>query len=163
MKIYAKSVPKHVPLPQFKKALNFYTQKLVPRLHHKLKVFVEFEYPDEDNIADVTYIDTNVRPKEFKMNFSPDLKGKTLFKCLAHETVHVKQFATGQMTDLVRYPDKTVWMENGKKVYITPTLDNKMGYWYQPWEVEAYGMEMPLYWDFVSTYNLKPTRDLIIR
>jgi len=63
---------------------------------------------------------------------------------LAHEMVHVKQYARGELKQLVRQP-----LYRWKKEYLpldTPYLE-------QPWEKEAYALEETLYDEFSASRN----------
>ena len=64
---------------------------------------------------------------------------------LAHEMVHVKQYARNELKQLVRQP-----MYRWKKEYLpldTPYFD-------QPWEKEAYDLEEKLYDEWSNTRNI---------
>jgi len=69
-----------------------------------------------------------IAPKHLLMLLDADLKQERLFETLAHEMVHVKQFAKGQYK-AVR--TKRFWM--GSHV--------KAKYYDQPWEIEAMAKE----------------------
>lgn len=57
---------------------------------------------------------------------------------LAHEMVHVKQYATGELVDKGKY---CLW--KGKK--FEEFEANTAEYFFSPWEVEAFGMQVGLY------------------
>jgi hypothetical protein len=69
-----------------------------------------------------------------------------LLSTLAHETVHVVQFATGRL----RIEDED-WIWEGKnygpKPYIGEEVDNQL-----PWEYDAYSKEPELARKFVKQY-----------
>ena len=54
---------------------------------------------------------------------------------LAHEMVHVKQWATGEMKELVRQ----------NKTRFKGELFGNTEYWFRPWEIEAHGIEKGLF------------------
>lgn len=61
---------------------------------------------------------------------------------LAHEVVHIKQYCTGELSiAYTKYSAIDVW--KGKR-YRETDYDN------QPWEWEAYGLEQPLYVEYIS-------------
>ena len=63
-----------------------------------------------------------------------------LFQTLAHEMVHAKQYIKGEL-NFDRYEeDIAEW--NGTHYSISDELDE--AYWFAPWEVEAYGMQVGL-------------------
>ncbi len=74
-----------------------------------------------------------------------------VYRTLAHELVHVKQFATGQMnrhivtkkTSSGKGVTGTLW--EGKIYSSSKYEDSEEGYYDSPWEIEAYGREVGLY------------------
>lgn len=86
------------------------------------------------------------RPRDFEIEVST--KGNKLrqITTLAHEMVHAKQFAYGQLRDkLVKREFVTTW--NGV-VY-----GDDVDYWDHPWEQEAYGLENTLVAKFLQATN----------
>ena len=133
-------------IPDIKKAVHFYADKLMSKsLIKKLRITIRF-VPDLDHMAEVTWNGCNpVRPKSFLIYINSNkVRSKIrLLKALGHELTHVKQFATGELEDmeaksLVRWKDK---------FYPFPDEDSKNPetYWSAPWEIEAYGRETGLY------------------
>jgi len=83
-----------------------------------------------------------------------ETKYKNIMKYLAHELVHVKQYALGEMVDVPSggcmwkgqlYPDDKV-MAADRTIY-------KWEYFEAPWELEAYGRMEGLYAMFVTKDN----------
>lgn len=67
---------------------------------------------------------------------------EVLLITLAHEAVHIKQYCTGELNIAYTKHDVIdVW--KGKRYRNTDYDD-------QPWEQEAYGLEQPLYIDYMS-------------
>jgi len=114
------------------------TQKLKQSLYIDLELAKRLE--DREGVCgDATWEDDNCRPKEFTVRVHWDGKkdfAKTL-ETIAHELVHVKQFARGEMKDLLSV-QKVSWC--GKR-YDRAEVD----YWDLPWEVEAHGREKGLF------------------
>lgn len=79
----------------------------------------------------------NRLPKEFLIRLDPTETRISTLKTLAHELVHVKQFARGEMVELIR-TNYTKW----NKKYID---EQRFEYWDLPWEIEAYGREYGMY------------------
>jgi len=86
------------------------------------------------------------------------------FKALAHEMVHVKQFATNQLDGIFGKGYTHKWKGPSFKIpskrspktdiYSRVKLDkNDIDYYFQPWEVEAYGLEVGLVYYFVEDYK----------
>jgi hypothetical protein len=61
---------------------------------------------------------------------------------LAHEMIHVKQYAKGELKDYLRV-NKSKW----KGQIIDP---EEVDYWDQPWEIEAHEKEKGLYYMFID-------------
>jgi hypothetical protein len=74
------------------------------------------------------------------------LTKKETLLALAHEMVHLKQYAKGELKDIFRPAKMIKW--HGDR-YLTDGVD----YWEQPWEIEAYGREKGLYFKFL--YHMK--------
>jgi hypothetical protein len=68
------------------------------------------------------------------MEVDADLDLDRTLEMLAHEMVHVKQFALGELVD--NPSGKTVKWQ-GKRV----SVRDDDGYWTLPWEIEAYGRQ----------------------
>lgn len=64
---------------------------------------------------------------------------------LAHEMVHVKQFAMGELEE-----NMNVW--KGKR------FSGKTDYWDTPWEIEAHGREYGLWSRFAEKYKIRYKR-----
>jgi hypothetical protein len=72
---------------------------------------------------------------------------------LAHEMVHVKQYATGESRQYERMPYVTKF----RGVMVNT---NTMDYWDLPWEIEAFGRELGLYVRFMEHWkNVKAKAD----
>lgn len=65
-------------------------------------------------------------------------------KTLAHEFVHVKQFATGAMK-FGYYKNYNITRYNGILYN-----DDEINYWDHPWEIEAYGLQNSLVAKYLS-------------
>lgn len=89
-------------------------------------------------------------PREFIIELAHVKKRIHMFLALAHEMVHLKQFATGEMKDRF-YKRKYV------KVWQGQYYEENISYWDQPWEIEAYGLENSLVAKFLIKENLFKT------
>jgi|TARA_R110000851_G_scaffold41334_1_gene103803 hypothetical protein len=109
-------------------------------------------------------------PTEFNIRLSKEKDGNEhfYFKSLAHEMVHVKQFATNQLDGIYGkgnthkwkgpsfdIPSKKYPKQQKKLGYDTKVVldDNDGDYYFQPWEVEAYGLEVGLIAYFLEEYG----------
>jgi hypothetical protein len=137
--------PKKVPIKLCKEAVKWYGRYLLgDRLYHKVEVLIEFD--DSDLNTNVygfcDWNDTNDRARDFTITVDPNLGKRNMLLVLAHEMVHIKQYAKGELKDYVRV-NKVKWKG---KVY----NDSKIDYWEQPWEIEAHGREKGLYYKFTD-------------
>ncbi len=71
--------------------------------------------------------------REFELEINKKQPLRTLLETVAHEMVHVKQFARREM-----HPEKDTW-------YGKTYNPKKVSYWDLPWEIEAHGREVGLF------------------
>ena len=100
--------------------------QLVPNLMKKEEVY-----------GDSCWEDNNWRPREFSIRADSKLRMRRMLETIAHEMVHVKQFAKGEMVDLAT-SDKIRWC--GKMFE-----EKESNYYDYPWEIEAQGKEIGLF------------------
>jgi hypothetical protein len=93
------------------------------------------------NIADDLPI-----PRKFLVEIHRTRKKIHMFTALAHEMVHLKQWAKGEMKEKIRKTKYiTVWRGD--------TYEDDVSYWDQPWEFEAYGLQESLVAKFLTEHN----------
>jgi hypothetical protein len=112
----------------------------MPRLEHKLDIRVELKTSKgglNGNLGTCMWEDTNDRPRMFVIEASSSVNMRTLLITVAHEMVHVKQFARNEQKHMLM-ANKVKWM--GKTVDI-----DRVDYWELPWEIEAHGRETGLF------------------
>jgi len=145
--------PGTVSNKEIKEAITFYTKKLMPRLLGKISIFLvnvsqknlgtEFSTKYSEDMGRVNgfcnWLDSNDHPREFQIHMNKDLPRPEFLIALAHEMVHVKQYARNEMKEfLSRRP--TEW--HG--------VPCEVEYYDQPWEIEAYSMEFGLFNEYVQ-------------
>ena len=140
--MYLKTIgkPNKVQLKTCKEALKFYGRHLLGEiLYHRVDVTLLFdkELTNKNEYAFCEWEDSNHRGKEFTITVDPSLGKRNMLLALAHEMVHVKQYAKGELRDYVR-SNKSKW----KSEIIDPEV---VDYWDFPWEIEAHGREKGLY------------------
>ena len=118
---------------------EFCLQKLMPRMYDidiniKLKKFKKdtaygYCMPSDD-------CEVYDRPRTFELEINSAIRLRRLLETVAHEMVHVKQFARGELYHGIRV-NKNRWQ--GEYV------DDKVDYWDLPWEIEAHGREVGLF------------------
>ena len=82
-------------------------------------------------------VDAERRPRMFEIGINPNLSRKKMLRCLAHEMVHVKQYARGE---LFNHLITAKWQ--GKTYKLTNSFEDYLNW---PWEIEAYGRDRALY------------------
>ena len=126
-------------------AMEYYAEQLFSKeISKKIKVSVVFaDLVDGDATTKAQCLPLNKTeksiPRDFKITINKNIGSKEIFRTLAHEMVHVKQFALGELAT-----HSNVW--KGKFVDVD--------YFYQPWEVEAYGLEVGLVTNFAKELKL---------
>lgn len=98
------------------------------------------------------YLDTNERPRIFEVQINPKMSKRNQLLTLAHELVHVKQFAKGELKEYMK--KHTSAMRWGNEVIQV----EEDAYWDLPWEIEAYGRECGLYIRWVEHKNRTESR-----
>lgn len=141
--IKTKGRPSKINMKLCKNACRFYANKLLgDYLSSKINLTLEFEKfsPNDKYIAFCTWEFDNHYSRDFIISVNQDLNKRSMLMALAHEMVHLKQYAKGELKDYVK-ANKCKWM--GEQ-YNSDELD----YWDHPWEIEAYGRERGLYVKF---------------
>ncbi len=137
--------------------VRFCLERLVsPRLMDSLFVEVEYQdgfYEENGHTGSTTWTDDPYRPKEFSINLDPALKPMQIVRTLAHECAHVRQFAVGDLVDLVKRPDVVRWKDTYyiKKLWFNEPFLNRA-----PWEKEANRIERVLFWEYKRCRGLLP-------
>ena len=144
MFLTTKGKPAKAPLKLCKKAIKWYGLKLLgTRLYETISV--ELIFSKKDMPKDVyAYCDSNdygQRKREFTITVRPDLSKKQILLAMAHEMVHVKQYARGELKDYLR-TNRCKWKGE--------FIDESVWYWDLPWEIEAHGREKGLYISFIE-------------
>lgn len=128
--------------PYVKRAALFYAKELLSdKMADNITVKIRFNSKmDAMGYANVTDCNERNRPREFEIELYSLMSAKDILKTLAHEMVHVKQFAYGETNESL-----TRWKGQ------VQTQDD---YWLSPWEVEAHGMEIGLFAKFATKEKL---------
>lgn len=92
--------------------------------------------------ANISPIEADPRPKHYEMEIDAKLSKKQFLISLAHEIIHLKQFAKNQMRDL-ESKKMTRWMGD---YYV----EDNINYWRRPWEIEAHKGEKILYEEYIN-------------
>ena len=84
------------------------------KLNDTIRLDIEFSrnlYKEDGILGEVDFDDTNHRPKEFTMTVDSSVSRRRIMETIAHEMVHVKQYAKGELVDLSRC-GSTKWQNN---------------------------------------------------
>jgi hypothetical protein len=130
--------------PYVKRAILFYAdQLLTAKMLENVNLKVKFIKTSGDvfGYASVEERTDYGKARDFLIEMNPIIGGRNILKSLAHEMVHIKQYAYSETNDTL-----TRW----KGTYVKEDMD----YWIQPWEIEAYGMEAGLFRKFVIQEKL---------
>lgn len=138
-----------------KEAARWYGRMLLgEKLYKKIELIIDFK--DEDVSSDLLgfcfYHNDDNTCRKFTISLNPKLNKKNILTALAHEMVHLKQYAKGELKDFVRV--KNVRWKG--QVY----NEDKLDYWDHPWEIEAYGREHGLY---VRYMEFRKQKQLLIK
>lgn len=125
-------------------ASNIFVDKLLSRRLSRnisLNITIVKSLPNEDlGYCDIISFNSQNKPRDFDIIITTkDQTKQEVISTLAHEMVHVKQFALKELNET-----HTVW--RGTK------LNSNVDYWDSPWEVEAREWEDILYNIFKAEY-----------
>jgi hypothetical protein len=117
---------------------HYVINKLMPRMR---TLVVEIDIKDFEGDDSCGYClpaghaDTS-RPRDFEIEVNKDLTMRTLLETVAHELVHVKQYARKELfeTSVGKHRWLNEWYDEGTT-----------SYWDLPWEIEAHGRETGLF------------------
>lgn len=127
-------------------ATMFYAYSLMPEvIANELEIEVHITsdiehagcaYPDDDDL----------NPRAFVIEINPAYTDTSIYSTLAHEMVHVKQWAMGEAYDLlIKAGEELVITRMWKGSKWSPDI-NEHAYFDCPWELEAFGREVGLYY-----------------
>ena len=130
--------------PYVKHATLFYAEQLISKkLLENIYLRIEFNSKiDVYGYASIEEHNESGKARVFKVEIHPGIGARNILKCLAHEMVHIKQYAYGETNDSL-----TRW--KGTKI-----SSEDIDYWVHPWEIEAYGMEVGLFQKFAIQERL---------
>lgn len=103
---------------------------------------------DQGWIGSCIHLDDSQRPRDFLIELDAYLSNRYLLLTLAHEIVHVKQYARGEL----KQRSSNVYKWDKKTYHVNETWNPK--YNRLPWEIEARGMEEILLVEWAEHKNL---------
>jgi hypothetical protein len=154
IEVVIRGKPKKIAKYLIKRAVEHFASKLFStRLNANIDLLIKFLPPEHIDLgpnccavcAPRYEYGTN-NPRVFDILISEDMSKKVTLLSLAHEMVHIKQFAKGELFEFHYKPGLNRWRG---ELY---NEDDRAGdnYWFMPWEVEALGMEQGLVRTFVK-------------
>ena len=125
-------------------------QHLAPRLLSKVEIDIKLinNLKEKEEVAgDCTWEDRRYRPRQFTVRIDSAQEKQDMLETVAHEMVHVKQYARGELKDtnhhiLCKWKGKVIDSE-------------KVNYYDHPWEIEAHGRERGLFYRWVEQSRWK--------
>lgn len=146
MKLTLYGSPTAISKAEAREAVLFYAGRLLSRQlrpHLTVKVFFKAGMLKDTKLeASCSWDDENLRPREFVIRVDSALSKRGTLLALAHEVVHIKQYAKGELRYYMRGAPCR-WL--GKPVDESATL-----YYDLPWEKEAWDLEQTLYKEFMK-------------
>lgn len=128
---------------------SFADKLLSPQLAKNITLRVKIKDQNKmtaGGYCDIDETDDGILPRNFVIEIARTKKKIHMFTVLAHEMVHLKQMAKGEMKDrYVKTRYVTVWQGD--------RYEDDVSYWDQPWEIEAYGLENSLVAKFLIEHN----------
>jgi hypothetical protein len=126
-------------------AAKFYADILLEddiKEHIELDIDIDF---DMNCAGHCVTEDEEEYPRIFTIYLNPEFTNASIFDTLAHEMIHLKQFAKGELYNILAMNVHElslghVWM--GQKWIAS---DNESVYYDSPWEQDAYGKQVGLY------------------
>ena len=138
----------------------FVCKKLMPRMKN-ITINIHIKNFGKDDTLGYCLPDDcadEQRPREFNIEINKSTRLRRMLETVAHELVHAKQFARGELYwSCVKGQNRWQgeWLSNTKKAV--------KDYWDNPWEIEAHGRECGLFvrWAETQGYsNRKWAKDL---
>ena len=127
-------------------AAKFYAGILLEEdIMEKIELDIQIDF-DMDCAGHCVTDDCEEYPKYFTISLNPEFTTESMFDTLAHEMVHLKQFATNELYNVLSMEaDELTLGHIWKGERYIPSEDECIVL-EAPWEVEAYGRQPGLYY-----------------
>lgn len=156
MQINVSGVKSKKRIAEIEEAASFFASLLMdPRMVRNIELDIEIS-KSLDVQGACNPEDDGRRPRWFTIQLR-DAKGDDpLMKTLAHEMVHIKQFAKGEMyTDHFKTARGYRKLQTEWQGSVWNPSKKEHEYFDSPWEIEAYGREVGLYQRYIEMMNKK--------
>ena len=146
---------------KIKDLCQFIADKFLSKRRQKaMEVHIKFDrnlFNAENIYGDCIWEDQHYKPREFTVRVDADQKFNMILNTIAHELVHVKQWANGEMFELQR--QRKCYKFKGD---IIDT--NEVEYWDFPWEIEAHGRTIGLVvqWCTARDFHADESNDMVV-
>lgn len=153
IKFHNKKIVSRDKLEMYKSLSNFVINKFfkTKNMRDSLEIHIHLHndyFKKNDLYGDCIWEDQHFRPKEFTINVDVSQKDSMVLNTIAHELVHVKQWAKGEMYEL--QSQRNCYKYKGSKVD-----RKKLDYWDLPWEIEAHGHSVGLVVQWTRTFEME--------
>lgn len=125
-------------------AIDFFADALLTnQLKRHIIVHVRFrKNMDCLGLTEVDDYNASGKPREFILEINRNQSEEEIIHTLAHEMVHVRQYAYGELNE-----EATYWC--GKQ------YAHDLKYHEQPWEIEAHDVSNIILHDYLERYNVE--------
>lgn len=125
-----------------REATHFFTNLLMTKKSSR-GIFINliFNELERETAGEIYIADNNTdpfRPKNFEIFIDTKMGYKPTLRALAHELVHMDQLTKGRLYNYSKDDNKARF---DKKII----HQNKIDYYFLPWEIEAHGKEVGMY------------------
>ena len=145
----------------------WYAEKLMgKRLMANLEINIKIDkslFKNSDCEGTAIWEDDCYRPKEFTIEIDSSCKIRDILVTLAHEMVHVKQWAKDEMYEYMpKGKTEEEWLKAPKIARFKDEKFNMndINYWDYPWEIEAYGRQLGLFRRFCEDTGIADRDDM---
>jgi len=126
-------------------AARFFANQLMhPRMVQNIQLDIEL-YNKLDVNGECVSEDDTKNPRWFTINLRKKMpEGEDMLQILAHEMVHVKQYAKNELSKQMRMTRRGIGIGSKWHGEWWNAKAKEDEYWDSPWEIEAYGREVGL-------------------
>jgi hypothetical protein len=108
------------------------------------------DFGKDDTYGYAMPLDDHSGPRFFELEINKKARLRRLLETVAHEMVHVKQYARGELFESIGKHGKHRWQGE----WLSDSSKHVTEYWDQPWEIEAHGRECGLFVRWAQENNL---------
>lgn len=156
MYVTVSGIKDQVKIDQLKEASVFYASLLLdPRIIKNIDLDIVID-KSMDVQGECICEDDSKNPRIFTINLRNKRGDEPIFRTLAHEMVHLKQYAKRELGNEIMLTTRggvkivTKW-----KGQIWKSKSKECPYWDSPWEIESYGREVGLFWRWTDYMSKK--------